>query len=52
MNYLPHHGVIKMDRLTTKCKLLVDGSCKNSEGRRFNDNLLPGPRRQLDIVDL
>ena len=32
MNYLPHHGVIKMDRLTTKCRIVFDGSCKNYEG--------------------
>ena len=50
INYLPHHGVFKMDRLTTKCRIVFDGSAKNSEGISLNSNLLPGPRRQLDIV--
>ena len=50
LNFLPHHGVFKMDRITTKCRIVFDGSVKNSEGVSLNDNLLPGPRRQLDIV--
>ena len=52
LNYLPHHGVFKMDRLSTKCRIVFDGSAKNSEGISLNDNLLPGPKRQLDIVNL
>ena len=52
INYLPHHGVIKMGRLTTKCRVVFDGSTKNSEGISLNSNLLPGPKRQLDIVHL
>ena len=52
INYLPHHGVIKMGRLTTKCRVVFDGSAKNSEGISLNSNLLPGPKRQLDIVHL
>ena len=49
-NYLPHHGVFKMDRISTKCRIVFDGSAKNSEGVSLNENLLPGPRRQLDII--
>ena len=49
-NFLPHHGVFKMDRITTKCRIVFDGSAKNSEGISLNENLLPGPRRQLDII--
>ena len=52
LNYLPHHGVFKMDRLSTKCRIVFDGSAKNSEGVSLNSNLLPGPKRQLDIVKL
>ena len=29
-NFLPHHGVFKMDRITTKCRIVFDGSAKNS----------------------
>ena len=52
LNYLPHHGVFKLEKLTTKCRIVFDGSAKNSEGISLNDNLLPGPKRQLDIVHL
>ncbi len=52
LNYLPHHGVFKMDRISTKCRVVFDASSKNSEGISLNENLLPGPRRQLDIVHL
>ena len=31
LNFLPHHGVFKMDRITTKCRIVFDGSAKNSE---------------------
>ena len=50
LNFLPHHGVFKMDRISTKCRIVFDGSAKNSEGISLNENLLPGPRRQLDII--
>ena len=26
LNYLPHHGVFKMDRISTKCRIVFDGS--------------------------
>ena len=25
LNYLPHHGVFKMEKLTTKCRIVFDG---------------------------
>ena len=52
INYLPHHGVFKFDRISTKCRIVFDASAKNSEGISLNSNLLPGPKRQLDIVHL
>jgi len=52
INYLPHHGVFKFDRISTKCRIVFDASAKNSEGVSLNSNLLPGPKRQLDIVHL
>ena len=30
INYLPHHAVIKSERVTTKCRPVFDGSAKNS----------------------
>ena len=52
INYLPHHGVFKFDRVSTKCRVVFDASAQNSEGISLNSNLLPGPKRQLDIVHL
>ena len=52
INYLPHHAVIKIERVTTKCRPVFDGSAKNSEGNSLNDNHLPGANRQLNIVKL
>ena len=50
--FLPHSAVIKMDRVTTKIRVVFDASAKNSEGHSLNDQLLEGPRLQLDIVEL
>ena len=52
LNYLPHHGVFKMERISTKCRIVFDGSAKNSEDISLNDNLLAGPKKQLDIAEL
>ena len=52
LNYLPHHGVIKLERLSAKCRVVFDGSAKNSAGISLNSNLLPEPKRQLYIVHL
>ena len=49
-DFLPHNGVFKMDKITTKCRAVFDGLAKNSEGVTLKENLLPGPRRQLGII--
>ena len=49
-NYLSHHGVFKFYRLSTKCRIVFNASAKNSDGISLNINLLPGPRRQLNII--
>ena len=50
--YLTHSAVIKLDRVTTKIRVVFDASAKNSEGQSLNDQLLEGPKLQLDIVEL
>ena len=44
--YLPHHAVFKMDSVTTKLRVVFDGSSKDSLGRSLNSTLLVGPSIQ------
>lgn len=46
---LPYHGVLKEDSLTTKLRVLFDGSCPSSTGVFINDLHLLGPTIQSDI---
>ena len=50
--YLPHHAVIKESSISTKLRVVFDGSAKTSTGSSLNDNLLVGPTIQDDIVSL
>lgn len=48
--YLPHHAVLKDTSLTTKLRVVFDGSSKSSNGQSLNDNLLRGPVLQQDLT--
>ncbi|XP_058978855.1 uncharacterized protein LOC131802550 [Musca domestica] len=48
--YLPHHAVIKPDRLTTKLRVVFNASCPTSNKTSLNDILYPGPILQQDLV--
>ncbi|XP_037908650.1 uncharacterized protein LOC119650147 [Hermetia illucens] len=50
--YLPHHGVLREDSLTTKLRVVFNGSCKSSTGISLNDMLHTGPKLQADIFDV
>ncbi|XP_076397868.1 uncharacterized protein LOC143266117 [Megachile rotundata] len=50
--YLPHHAVIKSTSLTTKVRVVFDGSAKTSTGISLNDTLMVGPTIQEDIFSL
>ncbi|XP_033213767.1 uncharacterized protein LOC117170833 [Belonocnema kinseyi] len=47
--FLPHHAVIKTSSLTTKTRVVFDGSCKSSSGISLNDALMVGPTIQDDL---
>ena len=50
--YLPHHAVIKEDSITTKARVVFDGSAKTSSGVSLNDSLMVGPTIQDDLFSL
>ncbi|XP_033221053.1 uncharacterized protein LOC117175454 [Belonocnema kinseyi] len=50
--YLPHHAVVKSDSLTTKIRVVFDGSAKTSSGISLNDSLMVGPTIQDDLFSL
>ncbi|XP_072395063.1 uncharacterized protein [Diabrotica undecimpunctata] len=47
--YLPHHGVLKDDSLTTKLRVVFDGSFPSSSGLSINDIQISGPTIQDDL---
>ncbi|XP_049315846.1 uncharacterized protein LOC125779249 [Bactrocera dorsalis] len=50
--YLPHHGVLRPDSVSTKLRVVFDGSCVTSSGKSLNDFLHIGAKIQLDITDV
>ncbi|XP_065354551.1 uncharacterized protein LOC135949022 [Calliphora vicina] len=48
--YLPHHAVIKPERLTTKLRVVFNASSPSSNKKSLNDILYPGPILQQDLV--
>ena len=50
--YIPHSGAWKAGRITTAMRVVFDASAKNSEGISLNDNLLKGPKKQIDLIAL
>ncbi|XP_046808368.1 uncharacterized protein LOC124420202 [Lucilia cuprina] len=50
--YLPHHAVVKLDRVTTKVRVVFNASSKTSNSNSLNDTLYTGPTLQQDLVVL
>ena len=49
--YLPHFPVIRMDKTTTKVRVVVDCSAK-TDGVSLNDAICAGPKLQKDLFDV
>lgn len=50
--FLPHHPVIRMDKITNKCRTVFDGSMKTNKKISLNDLLLNGPVVQRELFDI
>ena len=50
--YLPHHGVLRESSLTTKLRVVFNGSQKTPTGRSINDFLHAGPKMQQELMDV
>ncbi|XP_064470091.1 uncharacterized protein LOC135384838 [Ornithodoros turicata] len=50
MYYMPHHAVIREDRVTTKIRIVLDASSHEVHTKSLNDNLDSGPNRNPDIM--
>ena len=51
VHYLPHHGVVRSDKATTKLHVVYDASSKVS-GPSLNECLYKGPKFHQLILDL
>ena len=52
VRYLPHHAVYRMDKKSTKCRIVFDGSAKTRDGVSLNDCLLEGPNILPELVHI
>ena len=51
-HYLPHHGVVRSEKETTKLQVVFDGSAKENEGKQsINDHLETGPNYIPSLFD-
>jgi len=50
--YLPHHGVWKESSVTTKLRVVFNGSSKSDSGFSLNDLLYTGPKLQTELFDV
>lgn len=50
--YLPHHAVTKANSLTTKVRVVFDGSAPSNSGVSLNDIMARGPTIQPDLCSI
>jgi len=50
--YLPHHAVVKNSSITTKVRVVFDGSAPARSGLSLNDILLRGAKVHPDIISI
>ena len=50
--FMPHHAVFREDKVTTRCRVVFDGSASDGVQMSLNESLLVGPSMNPDIIDL
>ncbi|XP_041984803.1 uncharacterized protein LOC121737249 [Aricia agestis] len=50
--YIPHHGVVREDKISTKLRVVLDASCRTTSGQSINDILHTGPNLQGDLFNI
>jgi hypothetical protein len=50
--YIPHHAVHRDDKSSTKLRIVLDASCKTSNGKSLNDILHTGKNLQMEIFNV
>ena len=51
VHYLPHHGVVRRDKATSKLRIVYDASARMN-GPSLNNCLYTGPKFELSIFDI
>ena len=51
VHYLPHHGVVRQDKATSKLRIVYDASAR-STGPSLNNCLYTGPKFGQSIFDI
>ncbi|XP_039297055.1 uncharacterized protein LOC120354247 [Nilaparvata lugens] len=49
---IPHHAVFKNKDPTQKIRVVFNASSKDTNGHSLNENLLPGPKLQSNIIQV
>lgn len=49
---IPHHGVVREDKTTTRLRIVMDASSKTSTGISLNDILHTGPNLQGNLFEI
>lgn len=50
--FLPHHGILREDSVTTKLRVVFDASQKTSTLKSLNDIQFTGPALQNDLFSI
>lgn len=50
--FVSHHAILKVTKLTSKCRIVFDFSCPTQNGKSLNDILYSGPKLYNDLFNI